>query len=260
MHRTKFTVLAALLFTILLCTFSLSAQTLDEIIAKNLQAHGGAAKLKAIQSLRIKGNFELAGMQAAFTQVYKRPMKLRLDAILQGVTLTQAYDGQTGWQIVPFTGQNTPGTMNDEDLKRIQEEADFDGPLMDYKQKGNAVQLIGKEKVDGADTYHLRVTMKNGDIRDLYLDATTFLTSKMTGKTVVQGAPTELETHVSDYREVEGVKFPFSIEQQSLDGQLPTQKVTFEKVELNVPVEDSFFKMPAPPAPASGADKPKKPE
>lgn len=248
------------MFAVLLCGISLSAQTVDEVIAKNLQAQGGAAKFKAIRSLRITGSFELAGVQARFTQLFKRPMKTRLDATVQGITITQAYDGQNGWQIIPFTGQTTAAAMNADDLKRIQEEADFDGPLMDYKQKGNTVQLVGKEKVDGADTYHLRVTLKSGDVRDFYVDAGTFLVSKMTGNTVVQGAATDLETHYSDYREVEGVKFPFSLQQEFSDAQLPSQKITFEKVELNVPVEDSVFKMPASaPAPAA-AEPPKKPD
>lgn len=232
-------------FAAFLCAISLSAQTVDEIIAKNLQAHGGVAKLKAIHSIRITGNFDSGGVQAGFVQVYKRPMRIRMDATLQGVTLTQAYDGQNGWQIMPFTGQNTPAAMNAEDLKRLQEEADFDGPLMDYKQKGNAVELVGKEKVDGADTYHLRVSMKNGDVLNFYLDATTYLTLKRAGKAVVQGTPLEVETHYSDYREVDGVKFPFSLQQEAADGQVPDQKITFQKVELNVPVEDSVFKMPA---------------
>jgi len=248
------------LISVFLCAVSLSAQTLDEIIARNFQAHGGIAKAKAIKSVRITGNFDAGGIQGKFTQVFKRPSNIRLDATIQGVTITQAYDGQSGWQIIPFTGQNTPAAMSGDDLKQIQEEADFDGPLMDYKQKGIAVQLIGKEKVDGADAYHLHVTLKNGDVRDLYLDATTFLMSKMVGKIVAQGTPTTRETKVSDYRDVEGVKFPFSSAQQSLDGLIPDQKVTIEKIELNVPVEDSLFKMPAPtPAPAPAAEQPKKP-
>lgn len=236
----------------LLCAVSLSAQTADEIIAKNIQAHGGLAKLKAIQSIRITGNFETSGFQAGFIQVYKRPLHIRLDAKVGQITVTQAYDGQKGWQIMPFTGNTNAEVMNADDLKRLQEQADFDGPLVDYKQKGNAVQLVGKEKVDGADTYHIQVTQKNGDVRHFYLDATTYLVTKTTGKTIVQGATTDIETKSTDYRSVEGVMFPFSLAQVSLDGQIPDQKVTFQKVELNVPVEDSFFKMPAAPP----ADKP----
>lgn len=243
--------LKSVLPIVVLCSFSLCAQTVDEIVARTLQARGGAAKLRAIQSMRITGDFEAGGLQASFTQVFKRPLKMRLDATVQGVTLTQAYDGQNGWEVFPLIGKNTPGPMNPDDLKRTQEEADFDGPFLDYKQKGSTVQLIGKEKVDGVDTYHLQVTLKNGDVRHIYLDTQTYLTIKETLKTVVQGTATNLETRYADVREVNGVKVPFSIEQHSLDAQIPDQKVTLQKIDMNIPVEDSFFKMPASaPAPA----------
>lgn len=243
------------------CAVSLSAQTVDEIIAKNIQAHGGTANLKAVQSMRVTGSFEVSEFQASFTQVFKRPMKVRLDATVNGLTLTQAYDGQNGWQIVPFTGNNNPEPMAGDDLKRIREEADFDGPLLDYNKKGNTVEFVGKEKTDGTDTYHLKVTLKGGDVRNLYIDSNTFLTAKTLFKTTVQGTEVELETKFADFRDVQGVKIPFSIEQHAVDGQIPAQKISFQKVDVNTTVEDSLFKMPAPApaadtAPAGGQPKP----
>jgi len=250
MRRWKFTLLAISLLSV-----ALNAQTVDEIIAKNIQAHGGLARLKAIQSMKMTGDFEAGGMQAGFTQVYKRPMKLRLDVSIQGLTLIQAYDGQNGWQVVPFTGKKDPEAMAADDLKNVREEADFEGPLVDYKQKGNTVELVGKEKVEGTDVYHLKVTLKDGDIRNLYLDADSFLIIKSVGKTTMRGNEIELESALGDYKEVDGVLFPFSIEQHSTGGQGPGQKIMIKKVELNVPVDDSVFKMPAP-APPPAPDKP----
>ena len=100
MRRLTFIAVSAVLFSL-----TLSAQTVDEIIAKHIAAQGGLAKLKAIQSIRMTGDFETGGMQAGFTQVFKRPMKMRLDISVQGLTMTQAYDVDKGWQIVPFTGK-----------------------------------------------------------------------------------------------------------------------------------------------------------
>jgi len=250
-------------FVVLLFSVALSAQTVDELIAKNIQAHGGLAKLKALQSIRVTGDVDIGGMQAGFTQVFKRPMKTRADISVQGMSMVQAYDGQTGWQIVPFTGKKDPELMTADDLKRIQEEADFDGPLMDYKQKGNTVELIGKEKIEGTDAYHLKVTLRNGDVRNAYLDADSFLTIKTVAKTTMRGSEIELETSIGNYKEVNGVLFPFSIEQHAVGGQGPGQKITFSKVEMNIPVDDAVFKMPAvaPAAPASektGAAPPEK--
>ncbi len=241
MRRLTLTTVIALMFSL-----SLSAQTVDEIIAKNITAKGGMAKMKAVQSVRITGDVETGEMQAGFTQVYKRPMKMRLDISVQGLTLTQAYDGQNGWQIVPFTGKTDPEPLVADDLKNTQEQSDFDGPLVDYKQKGNTVELVGKEKMDGgADAYHLKVTLKNGGIRNLYLDARTFLAIKTVAKITTRGTEVELQTMIGDYKEVEGLMFPFSIEQQPAGGQGAKQKITFKKVELNTRVDDSFFKMPA---------------
>ena len=245
MRQWTLITMAAVLFPL-----PLSAQTVDEIIAKHIAALGGITKLKTLQSIRMTGDFETGGMQAGFTQVFKRPMKMRLDISVQGLTMTQAYDGEKGWQVVPFTGKKDPEPMTGDDLKNAQEQADLDGPLMDYKKKGNTVELIGKEKIAGKDSYHLKVTLKNGGVRHLYLDAVTFLGQKTSAKTMTRGTEVELESVLSDYKEVDGLKFPFVIEQHQVGGEGPGQKIIFKKIEVNVPVDDSIFKMPvvAPPA------------
>jgi len=243
----RFTVMTAIAF---LFSLPLSAQTVDEVIAKNIAAKGGMSRLKAVRSVRMTGEFDTGSTQASFTQSYKRPMKARLDLSIQGLTMIRAYDGQNGWQVVPFTGKKDPEPMTAEDTKNTKETADFDGPLVDYKAKGNAVELVGKEKVAGTDAYHLKVTLKNGEVRDLYLDAKTFLGCKAVTKNAVPGSETELESTFGDYKEVEGLMFPFSIEQRIVGNAGASQKITFKKIELNVPLEDSFFTMPAVAAPA----------
>src|SRR5215510_438446 len=250
MRRSTFTLLCVLLFVV-----SLSAQSVDDIIAKSLEASGGLAKLRAIQSKRVTGDFEAGGMQAGFTEVQKRPTKLRRDISIQGMSMVQAYDGQTGWQIVPFSGKKDPEVMSADELKNVQEEADFDGPVVDYKQKGNKVELIGKEKVEGTDTYHLKITLKNGDVRNLYLDAESYLPIKVVARITMRGSEIEVETAIGDYKQVEGIMVPFSIEQHPMGGQGPGVKITFTKVEMNVPVDDALFKMPAVAPPAAGPDK-----
>ncbi len=210
---------ALLIPAFLLLSLALHAQTVDEIIAKNLAAKGGVAKLRSINTIRITANFEAGGMQAEFVQIEKRPHKLRRDVSIQGLTLTQAYDGQNGWQIMPFTGSKDPAPMAGDDLKNIEEEADIDGPLMDYKQKGHKVELVGKEKVDGTDAYNLKITLKNGNVRNLYLDSNTFLEIKATGQSTMHGSEVTVEGKLGDYKKVDGVMFPFSIEQHQQGGE-----------------------------------------
>ena len=150
----------------------------------------------------------------------------------------------------PIHGQKDAEPMTGDDLKNAQEQADLDGPLMDYKKKGNTVELIGKEKIAGKDSYNLKITLKNGDVRNLYLNAVTLLGQKTSAKTMTRGTEVELESILGDYREVDGLKFPFSIEQHQVGGEGPGQKIIFKKIEVNVPVDDSIFKMPVvmPPA------------
>lgn len=254
-----------LLSAFLLCSFLLfatgaSAQTVDDVIAKNLLAKGGLAKIKAVQSLRITGSVDLGGMQAGFVQVHKRADKMRGEISIQGMTMVRAYDGHTGWQIVPFTGKKDPEPMTGDELKQAQEESDIDGPLVDYKQKGNKVDLVGKEKVEGTDAYHLRVTLKDGNVRDLFIDADSFLEIKTIAKISRRGTEMTLESVLGDYKEVQGLMVPFSIEQHVQGGQGPSQKITIEKVEINIPFDDAQFTMPAPaPAPPAPPAEEKKP-
>jgi outer membrane lipoprotein-sorting protein len=235
----------------------LSAQTVDEIIAKNIQARGGMDKIKSVQTIRSSGTMTMGpGMEAPGSMVQKRPDKARLEFTVQGLTAVQAYDGKEAWQIMPFTGKKDPETMSADDKKDIEENADIDGPLVDYKSKGNQVELLGKDKVEGTDSYKLKVTLKNGDVITMYLDADSFLEIKEETKRVVRGTEREVESVMGDYKDVNGMMFAFAIENGVKGGQ-EKEKLTLSKIEINTPVDDSIFKMP-PPAPAPKADAPKK--
>jgi outer membrane lipoprotein-sorting protein len=251
MRKPAFVTLVVFLFSVVL-----SAQTVDELIAKNIAAHGGLAKLKAINSMRVTGHFEVGTAQAQFVQVRKRPDKLRLDATIQDFNLVQAFDGLNGWQINPFSGKSGVQPMTPEEVKAVKEQSDIDGPLVDYKQKGHSIELVGKEKVDGADTYNLKLTLKDGDVRNVYLSATTFLEVRSVYKIIIQGAAVVQETTVGDYRNTDGIMFAYAIERRSQGTTEGGQKITIEKVEFDVPVEDSVFKMPEPeqPKPAPTTD------
>jgi outer membrane lipoprotein-sorting protein len=227
-----------------LIALPVSAQTVDEIIAKNLQAKGGLQKLKAVQTARMAGTMTVGpGMEAPFVIEFKRPNQMRLDFTLQGMTGTQAYDGKTGWMLMPFSGRKDPEPMPTEALKQAEEQADFDGPLVDYQAKGHKVELVGKEKVEGSDAYKLKVTLKNGDIRYIYLDADQYLEIKVDGKTPIRGTEIENSTSIGDYKEVGGLMLPHAMESTQA-GSPQSQKMTIEKIELNVPIDDARFKMP----------------
>ena len=227
------------------------AQTADEIIAKNIQARGGSDKLKSVQSIKSTATMAMGpGMEAPGVLIQKRGNLARLEFTIQGLTAVQAYDGKNAWQIMPFMGKKDPELMSADEAKEMEENADLDGPLVDYKSKGHQVELLGKEKVEGTDVYKLKATLKNGDVQTIYIDADSFLEIKEETKRTVRGSEQVVESAIGDYKEVNGIIFPFAVE-SGVKGSPQKQKLTITKIELNVPADDSIFKMPAaPPAPA----------
>ena len=220
------------------------AQTADDIIAKNQQAQGGLAKLKAIQSVRMNGKMTVGpGIEAPVVLEMKRPKSMRLDLSIQGMTITQAYDGAAGWMINPMSGRTEPELLPSEMTKLVEEQADMDGPLMDYKAKGSTVELLGKDKAEGTDCYKLKLTLKNGDVRTFYIDTDSYLLVKLESKTKVRDTDQLGETIVGDYKEVAGMMMAHAID-SGQPGQPQRQKMIFDKIEVDVTIDDARFKMP----------------
>ena len=221
-----------------------AAQTAEELVAKNLQARGGVDKIKAINTLKMTGK-AYVGIDAALSQENKRADMIRQNFTVQGMTQIQAYDGKVGWQISPFGGRKDPELMGEDDYRDLLEEADIDGPLVDYQAKGNKVEYLGLDQVDGDDAYELKVTLKNGDIVYYYLDPDTYLEIKKKKQQFIRGSVRESEQDLGSYKQVAGVYYPFSIEAGSKDNPGDHARITFDKIEANVPLDDSYFKMPA---------------
>jgi len=224
------------------------AQTVDEIIAKNIQAHGGAEKTKSITTRRITGKINADGLRITIIQENKRPDKVREEARIQGMSQIQAYDGKSAWQVNPFGGRRDAELLSADDLKGLQVDADMDGPLMDYQKKGHKAELVGHDSVEGTDCYKIKLTLKNGDIRTYYLDADSFLELKLETQTTIRGTIQESETYFGDYEKVDGLYFPFSVE-QGRKGDSNRQILTVEKIEQNPTIADTRFEIPVTKAP-----------
>ena len=190
-----------------------SAQTADEIVAKYVKTIGGAEKIQAIKTLRRTGKLTLGGgFEAVIVHENKRPDMVRQEFTLQGMTAVNAYDGHYGWKIEPFGGKKDAEPLGEEELKTVREDSDFDGPLIDYQQKGNKIELIGLEPVEGTDAFKLKVTLKSGDVRYFYMDTDYYVPIKIETKRIVRGAEHEYESTLGDYKQVGGVYLPHSIE------------------------------------------------
>ncbi|HKS73408.1 MAG TPA: hypothetical protein VJQ82_09440 [Terriglobales bacterium] len=244
-------IVAALLVPVVL------AQTVDEVIAKHIAATGGADKIKAAKTLKMTGKAEMQSMEAPFVMYVKQPNMIRNEITIQGLVLVQAWDGNSGWAIVPFTGKKDPEPVTADEAKELRDQSDL-WPLLDYQSKGNKVELMGKDKIEGSDAYKLKLTRASGDVEIVYLDTDSYLQIKEESTRMVRGSEQQTETSLSDYRETNGLMLPYAIE-SSVKGSPDKQKITIDKVETNVPIEDSVFKMP-PPAPKTDekpAEKPK---
>src|SRR5262249_8904058 len=152
---------------------------------------GGIQRLKSFKSIKITGKIATQGVEISIVVQKKRPNSFRADASFQGKSIVQAYDGETGWEINPFAGSSEPENVAGEELKGSQEQADFDGSLIDYKEKGNTVELLGKEDLEGSPAYKLKVALKNGDVVYVYLDGENYLEIKSVSKRKTPGGEIE---------------------------------------------------------------------
>ena len=214
-------------------------------------ARGGLDRILSVTAERISGHIAFGEISGPFAVELKRPMKMHMQLTVQNMTMVRVYDGKSsGWANNPFAGKMNPDEMSAEELKNITEEADFDGPLVDYKEKGNKIELVGKDKFKDKDVWRLKLTTKNGDLRYYLYDTNSFLLRKWEGKRRYGDKDLPVETFFSDYRDVNGLKFPFELDSGSSETDI-TQKITIENIELNPQINDAEFAKPPAPPPAA---------
>jgi hypothetical protein len=220
------------------------AQSVDEIVARHVEALGGIERLRAIGSIRMSGRVTAGGgREALVVREILRPDRIRTEFTYQGVTGVYAFDGTRGWKVSPFEGNLAPEAMEIEEARQAGDQTDIEGPLADWKAKGNRVALFGKESLAGRDVYKLEVTLRSGRVLHEYLDSGSYLPVRRESTRLVRGHPVRIETTFDDYREVSGVRFPHAIETGAVS-RPQRLKVTVEQIELNPPLDDARFQMP----------------
>jgi hypothetical protein len=223
-----------------------SPPTVDQLVAKNIEAKGGATALNSLQTLRSTGKLLVpiqGQIELGYLQTRKLPDEVRTEASIQGMTQIEAYDGKDGWKVLPFFGRKDPERMSADDVKALVEDTEMGGPLADWKEKGSTVEYLGTEDVDGTPAHKLKVVRKNGDISFVYLDPDHFLEIRIVTQRVRHGAHEEVEMDLGDYEKAGGVFVPTSIE-VGQKGSPEKQTIVVDKVEANVPVDDTMFHFP----------------
>src|ERR1700722_2663279 len=232
------------LFLAIFCfNLSVSSQTADDLVNKNIEAKGGMDKIKAANTRRMTGKMIGGGIVAAVGQENMRPNLVRETFTLQGMTIVQAYDGSTGWQIQPFGGRKDPELMGEDDMRDLLIDSDFDGALVAYKAKGNIIEYLGHDTIDGDDAFRLKVTLKNGDIVYYYLDPDTYLEIRKDTQEFIRGSVRENTIDLGSYKSVAGVMYPFSIASGPKNNP-GAQAMTIDKIEVNVAFQESDFALP----------------
>jgi len=226
------------------------ALTVDEVVARNLQARGGAAKLAAVRSLRLTGaasfTFGDNKIDARWAALQKRPGMVRTEVSLQGLTAVDAFDGRDGWEVQPFSGRRDAHRTSADEAKDLQRNAEIGGPLAAAAEKGHRIEYLGTDDLDGTPAHKLRVTRKDGDVQYVFLDPDYFLEIRIVTESKVRGVERINETDLGAYEQVAGVWFPFSVESGE-KGKPRNFRLTIERAEPNVDADDALFRFPAGP-------------
>ncbi len=236
---------ALTVLTIILAWITLSAasaQDLDQILKKHYEAVGQKSLLE-VKTMKATGKSVMMGMESSFEMISKRPGKIRVNVVFQGTDIVQAYDGENAWVINPMMGSASAVAVTGSQADGIIESGDLDGQLWNYGEKGHQLALEGTREVNGKETYVLKLTKKNGNVDHYYLDTESYLAVMVKTSTLLNGSEVEVETLVSDYREVEGYQMPFKTEQK-FDGQTG-MTIIIEEVKVNEQVDDAIFNKPS---------------
>ncbi len=221
---------------------AVSAQSLDEILENHYDAIG-QDKLSDKKTYKIEMTIHQGGMEIPLTVMGKRPLKVRSEVSFQGMKQITTFDGEIGWTINPFMGMTEPQQMTEDQILQIKEQADIDGDLVNYKEKGYTVELVGDDEVDGIKVHKIKVSKPNGNVTTHYMDAENYVIIKSISIVNNQGTETEVESFMSDYRPVDGIIFPFEVEVKS--GGQTMMKTVMTNIEFGIDVPDSVFGKPA---------------
>jgi outer membrane lipoprotein-sorting protein len=227
-------------------TFTVQAeQSLDEILAEYVEAKGGMEVIQSTKTMKAVGKMTSGPMEFPFAFTYKEPNKVYTTFEVQGMKGIQAYDGEKGWQVMPFMGKPEAVLMSEDELKQVKDQGDIEGPLINAEAKGIQLELIGPTEIEGTAVVEIKATKKNGDVIHLFLDQEYKLEVMTRAKMDMMGQQIEAETYFSDYKEVGEFSVPIAHSMNVKINGANMQSMNFDTVEFNMEVDDAMFEMPA---------------
>ena len=219
-----------------------NAQTADEIISKYSTAMGGLDNFNKVATAKFSGTVSMQGQTFPMTLQVVNGKAARTDLDIMGQAVINVYENGKGWKINPYAGVTTATEISGAELTAAKNQSNIANNLMDYISRGHKVELLGQEDVEGVKTYKIKLTTKDdGKEFTFFINTADNLLIKSVGKREIQGQELEIETYYSDFKDVNGLKFSFMLSQK-IQGQV-FQEIKYEKVELNIPVDEKIFKM-----------------
>ena len=244
-----------------------SSQDAQSLIAKNLEARGGAAALTAIKNITLEGRTIFPGdFEVTYKETHARTAggdTDRLDYGVQGLDIIQAYDGHGGWKVNPLQGRKDAETMSADEARALADSALIEGPLLAASKNNSRVTYLGREDFDGTLAYKLKVVQPDGDEYVYWLDPDTYLEIKIDETRRIRGAQQTTESELGDYERVAGVYFPMSVESWAQGQSSQRTRTIISTGTANSAIDDNYFMAPrtagAPATPTAPPDAPKKP-
>jgi outer membrane lipoprotein-sorting protein len=232
----------SLAVVIFLSTAFASAQNLDEVLENYFEVLGQETILASNSSMST-GKMLQSGLEIPFIQYASAPNNFRIEATFQEMTLIQTFNGKEGWSLNPFAGMTDPQEMSEDELKSTKNQADYEGLLWNWKEKGYKVSLEDNEEVEGVDCYTIKVISEDEDVYTYFIDSESYVTIKMNAKVTMQGQVTESDTFMSNYQEGDGFIYPAKVETK-MNGQV-ISTIVIDKTVLNVELKDGMFDKPS---------------
>lgn len=239
----SFNIKSLLFASLLLIQHAVSAQTVDDIVYKHIKAMGGADKIAELKSVRIAANMKVMNMDMPVTTTIVQNKAFRTETKAQGMTIIQAVNGNAGWMINPMSGQAKATVLPEEVVKSLDSQKDLTG-LYNYKEKGYKLTLDGEEDLDGAKVYRVTATMSNGVRQINYISKDTFYILKITASMPVDGQDIKTESVQSDFRQINGITFPFLLEVTTTAMPGMTMVNRIASLEVNPKIDERIFEMP----------------
>ena len=222
---------------------ALDAEELERLLERHYEARGGLEQLREVQSLKMTGTNRFQEQEISVKYLAKRPNLLRMESSSPQMGMIRAFDGERPWQAVSGPGASLRTVpMNEQDALEVIRESDFDGPLVDYEEKGHQIEYLGAETLGEREAHLLRVAEAAGVTDTYYLDAKTFLVVLKAIDVAVEGGQIAFHIYYDEFREVDGVVFPSRTTATS-DGQTVFVG-TMSEIEVNPDLDRKLFMRP----------------